>query len=95
VYTSGQSNIPEGCGASKLMKGAIGTNNLECNTRLCMISVVGVSTHKLSHGVVINFKDREMAARIWKVPIERISVKPTYHATEMFRAIDGGDIKFI
>lgn len=31
MYTSGQSTIPEGYVASKLMKGAIGTNNLDCN----------------------------------------------------------------
>ena len=41
MYTSGQSTIPEGYIASKLMKGAIGTNNLDCNARLCMASAVG------------------------------------------------------
>ncbi|CAA0149056.1 periplasmic nitrate reductase subunit alpha [Tenacibaculum maritimum] len=56
---------------------------------------VGTFTHKLPHGVVMNEKDRRMAAKIWKVPYERIPSKPTYHATEMFRAIDRGDIKFI
>jgi len=40
MYTSGQSTIPEGYVASKFMKGAIGTNNLECNARLCMASAV-------------------------------------------------------
>lgn len=40
MYTSGQSTIPEGYVASKLMKGAIGTNNLDCNARLCMASAV-------------------------------------------------------
>ena len=56
---------------------------------------VGTFTHKLPHGVVMNKKDREMAARIWKVPVEKIPSKPTYHATEMFRAVDRGEIKFI
>jgi len=56
---------------------------------------VGTFTHKLPHGVVMNKKDREMAARIWKVPVEKIPSKPTYHTTEMFRAVDRGDIKFI
>jgi len=56
---------------------------------------VGTFTHKLPHGVVMNEKDREHAAKIWKVPVERIPSKPTYHATEMFRALDRGDIKFI
>ncbi|WP_239772475.1 molybdopterin-dependent oxidoreductase [Tenacibaculum finnmarkense] len=40
MYTSGQSTIPEGYIASKFMKGAIGTNNLDCNARLCMASAV-------------------------------------------------------
>jgi len=33
---------------------------------------VGTLTHKLPTGVVMNKKDRELAARIWKVPVERI-----------------------
>ncbi len=56
---------------------------------------VGTFTHKLPKGVVMNKKNRELAAKIWKVPYERIPDKPTYHATEMFRAVDRGDIKFI
>lgn len=56
---------------------------------------VGTFTHKLPKGVVTNEKHRRLAAKIWKVPYERISSKPTYHATEMFRAIDRGEIKFI
>ena len=56
---------------------------------------VGTFTHKLPKGVVTNPKNREFAAKIWKVPVERIPAKPTYHATEMFRALDRGDIKFI
>ena len=56
---------------------------------------VGTFTHKLPKGVVTNEKNRELAAKIWKVPVERIPSKPTYHATEMFRALDRGDIKFM
>lgn len=56
---------------------------------------VGTLTNRLPHGVVTNKKDREMAAKIWNVPVDRIPEKPTYHATEMFRAVDRGDIKFI
>ncbi len=56
---------------------------------------VGTFTHKLPKGVVTNKKSRELAAKIWKVPYERIPDKPTYHTTEMFRAIDRGDIRFI
>ena len=40
LYGSGQWTIPDGYVASKLMKGAIGTNNLEANARLCMSSAV-------------------------------------------------------
>ena len=40
VYGSGQWTIPDGYVASKFIKGAIGTNNLEANARLCMASAV-------------------------------------------------------
>lgn len=40
IYGSGQWTIPDGYVASKLMKGVIGTNNLEANARLCMSSAV-------------------------------------------------------
>ena len=56
---------------------------------------VGTLTHKLPHGVVMNEKDRQMAADIWKVPVSNIDPKPTYHTVEMFRALDRGDIKFM
>ena len=56
---------------------------------------VGTLTHKLPHGVVMNKKDREFAAKIWDVPVENIPSKPTYHTVEMFRALDRGEIKFM
>ena len=56
---------------------------------------VGTLTHKLPHGVVMNEHDREMAAKIWDVPVANIDPKPTYHTVEMFRALDRGDIRFI
>ncbi len=56
---------------------------------------VGTLTHKLPHGVVGNEEDRKLAAEIWKVPVERIPPKPTYHTVEMFRALDRGEIKFM
>lgn len=56
---------------------------------------VGTLTHKLPHGVVMNEEDRKMAAEIWKVPVENIPAKPTYHTVEMFRALDRGDIRFM
>ncbi len=56
---------------------------------------VGTLTHKLPKGVVMNKKHRELAARIWKVPVDRIPAKPTYHTVDMFRALDRGDIRFV
>jgi nitrate reductase NapA len=45
--------------------------------------------------VVTNPEHREKTAKIWGVPASRIPDKPTYHATEMFRALDRGDIKVL
>jgi len=56
---------------------------------------VGTLTHLLPHGNVANEKDRKRAAEIWKVPVENIPAKPTYHTVEMFRALDRGEIKFM
>ncbi len=39
-YISGQSTIPEGYAAQKLMKGGLGVNHIEANARLCMASAV-------------------------------------------------------
>ena len=40
AYFSGQSTVFEGYAINKLMKGGIGTNNIEGNPRLCMASAV-------------------------------------------------------
>jgi len=56
---------------------------------------VGTLTNRLPHGVVTNVKDREMAAKIWNVPVENIPEKPTHHTVAMFRALDRGDIRFM
>ncbi len=56
---------------------------------------VGTLTNRLPHGVVTNEEDRKHAAEIWKVPVENIPAKPTYHTMEMFRALDRGEIKFM
>src|SRR3990172_12252627 len=40
AYFSGQSTIFEGYAINKLLKGGLGTNNLEGNPRLCMASAV-------------------------------------------------------
>jgi nitrate reductase (cytochrome) len=56
---------------------------------------VGTLTHKLPHGTVTKEADRELAARIWKVPVSNIDPKPTHHAVSMFRALDRGEIRFL
>jgi len=57
---------------------------------------VGTFAHRLpADMVVMNPKHREKAARIWKVPVEKIPAKPGFHATEMLRALDRGDIRFL
>ena len=56
---------------------------------------VGTLTHKLPYGVVMNPEHRKKAAAIWKVPVENIAPKPSYHTVEMFRALDRGDIRFM
>ncbi len=56
---------------------------------------VGTLTHKLPYGVVMSKKAREKAAKIWKVPVSKISSKPTHHTISMFRALEKGDIKFM
>jgi nitrate reductase (cytochrome) len=56
---------------------------------------VGTLTNRLPHGEVTNVKDRELAAKIWKVPVSNIPPKPTLHTVEMFRALDRGELKFL
>ncbi|MBM3724038.1 MAG: periplasmic nitrate reductase subunit alpha [Acidobacteria bacterium] len=56
---------------------------------------VGTLTNRLPHGDVTNEADRKLAASIWKVPVEKIPAKPTFHAVEMFRALDRGEIRFL
>ncbi len=56
---------------------------------------VGTLTHRLPGGAVTDEKARRQAAEIWKVPLERIPAKPTYHSVAMFRALDRGDIRFL
>ena len=56
---------------------------------------VGTLTHKLPHGVVMKKPARELAAKIWGVPVERIPPKPSAHTVAMFRKVDNGPIKFM
>jgi len=55
---------------------------------------VGTLTNRLPADMVV-FKEahRKKAAEIWKVSPDIIPAKPTYHATDMFRAWDRGDIQ--
>lgn len=55
----------------------------------------GTLTHTLPRGVVQNDRDRQRAAAIWGVPVERIDPRPTRSALSMFRALDRGDIRFL
>lgn len=57
---------------------------------------VGTFTHRLPADMVVtNPEHREKAAKIWGIDPKKIPAKPTYNATEMFRALDRGDIKVI
>ncbi|MFQ5706521.1 MAG: molybdopterin-dependent oxidoreductase [bacterium] len=55
---------------------------------------VGTLAHRLpADMVVMNPEHRKLAAKIWDVPVDRISARPGYNTVEMFRAFDRGDIK--
>ena len=57
---------------------------------------VGTFTHRLPADMVVtNPEHRAIAEKIWGIPAGKIPAKPTYNATEMFRALDRGDIKVI
>jgi len=57
---------------------------------------VGTFAHRLpADMVVMNPEHRAIAAKIWNVPVEKIPPKPGFHATEMLRALDRGDIRFL
>jgi nitrate reductase NapA len=57
---------------------------------------VGTFTHRLPADMVVtNPEHREKAAKIWGIDPQKIPAKPTYNATEMFRALDRGDIKVV
>lgn len=55
---------------------------------------VGTFAHRLPADMVVtNASHREIAEQIWNIPADTISAKPGYHAVEMMRAIDRGEIK--
>jgi nitrate reductase NapA len=56
---------------------------------------VGTFTHRLPADMVVaNPGHRARAEEIWKLPAGTIPPKPTYHAIEMVRALDRGDVRF-
>ncbi len=57
---------------------------------------VGTFTHRLPADMMVaNPEHRAIAEKIWGIPAGKIPAKPTYNATEMFRALDRGDIKVV
>jgi nitrate reductase NapA len=55
---------------------------------------VGTFTHRLPADMVVaNPGHRAKAEKIWKLPAGTIPAKPTYHAVEMMRALDRGDVQ--
>ncbi len=55
----------------------------------------GTFTHRLPADMVVaNAGHREITEKIWRVPPGTIPPKPTYHAVEMVRALDRGDVRF-
>lgn len=54
----------------------------------------GTFTHRLPADMVVtNPEHREKTEKIWNVPKGTIPPKPTYHAVDMFRALEEGEIK--
>jgi nitrate reductase NapA len=56
---------------------------------------VGTFTHRLPADMVVtNPEHRKFAEETWGIPEGTIPDKPTYHAVEMVKAIDYGEVKF-
>ncbi|HEY0673564.1 MAG TPA: molybdopterin-dependent oxidoreductase [Longimicrobiales bacterium] len=55
----------------------------------------GALPHALPRGDVGNAQDRELAARIWRIPPGRIDPRPGHTALSMFRALERGDLRFL
>jgi nitrate reductase NapA len=56
---------------------------------------VGTFTHRLPADMVVGKPEhRAMTEKIWGLPKGTIPAKPTYHAIEMARALDRGDVLF-
>ncbi len=55
---------------------------------------VGTFTHRLpADMVVMKPEHRAATEKIWKLPAGTIPAKPSYHAVEMMRALDRGDLR--
>jgi nitrate reductase NapA len=55
---------------------------------------VGTLCHRLPADMLVaNPEHRAIAAKIWKVPVEKLNAKPGLNTVEMFRAYDRGEIK--
>ena len=55
---------------------------------------VGTFTHRLPADMVVaNPEHRKFAEETWKIPEGTIPDKPSYHAVEMMKAVDRGEIK--
>ena len=55
---------------------------------------VGTFTHRLPADMVVtNPGHRKTTEKIWNVPEGTIPAKPSYHAIEMMRALDRGDVR--
>jgi nitrate reductase NapA len=61
----------------------------------CAVHDAGSLTHTLPRGAVESETDRRRAADIWGVPVEQLDPKPAHHALSLFRALEGGDIRFL
>ena len=56
---------------------------------------VGTFTHRLPADMVVGKAEhRAKAEKIWGVPAGTIPAKPSYHAIEMMRALDRGEVRF-
>jgi nitrate reductase NapA len=55
---------------------------------------VGTFTHRLPADMVVTDPEhRKRTEEIWKIPNDTIPSKPTYHAVEMVKALDRGDVR--
>ncbi|MFI5211223.1 MAG: molybdopterin-dependent oxidoreductase, partial [Gemmatimonadales bacterium] len=61
----------------------------------CAVHDAGSLTGTLPRGVVQDEADRQLAAQIWGVPVDKIDPKPTGPALSMFRRLESGEIRFL